>query len=193
MCVAILKPKGKDISDKQLELGYEANSHGAGFAYSFENRLVVKKGYFDIDEFIKEIRAVQESCDNPTMIIHFRLASHGVINVQNCHPFNVSENLAVIHNGIMPQPFSTMASRNSTHSDTYYFVEKYLKALYAKDSKFFLDSNVMVDIAKQIERKGRGNKLCFLDNAGEYSIINENLGFFENGVWFSNDSCRVAN
>lgn len=189
MCVAIVKPKGKDVSNKALELGFEANCDGAGFAYNYNGKLFVKKGYFNVENFIADIRETQMRYDNPAMIIHARLASHGVVNEANCHPFLVSDNLAVIHNGIIRGEYARLANSDPTHSDTYFFVEMCLKLTYKQDSRFYLD-DVMKSAIESIV--GGYNKLCFLDNEGNYSIINEDKGFWLNDVWYSNSSCQVA-
>lgn len=188
MCIAIVKPKGKDLSNKALKLGFDANSDGAGFAYNHNGKLFVKKGYFNVEDFIADIRDVQVSCDNPAMIIHARLASHGVIDESNCHPFLVNDDLAVIHNGIIGGEYSALANIDPSHSDTYFFVEKYLKPLSRQEPKFYLDNIIKSDIASII---GAYNKLCFLDSDGNYSIINEKSGFWLNDVWYSNSSCQV--
>lgn len=123
------------------------------------------------------------------MLIHYRYASHGIINDENCHPFFVEDNkLAFIHNGILPTQYQTLSYETPEHSDTWFFNEIYLKPLYKKCPRFYATN--MQDIEAHI-KSSMNNKLCFLDSEGNYAIANEKMGYWDNGVWFSNDSCRI--
>ena len=189
MCIAIVKPQGKNISDSNFLSGFTANPDGVGFAYAHEGKLYVKKGYFDAQEALNAIREVQEQYDNPTMIIHGRYASHGDVNEDNCHPFNVSDTLAVIHNGIMPSPYTALAYKSrGKYSDTHFYNERILKPLFKHEPDFYKKDSTMLRLESHITQ---GNKLCFLDSEGFYSIANEQSGFWDtDGCWYSNGSCH---
>jgi len=103
------------------------------------------------------------------MLIHCRLTSHGENSIDNCHPFFVAPNLAVIHNGVMPTHYTELANLNPKHSDTWYFIERVLKNLYKNSPDFYKQENVMQEIERH---NGDSNKLCFLDNKGRYAIAN---------------------
>lgn len=95
MCVICVKPAGRRLpEDHELRAMYEANPDGCGFATA--NRFFKS---LDFEEFLTEIHKVNisEPC-----IIHFRWATHGSVNVKNCHPFYDQEsNTYFAHNGIL--------------------------------------------------------------------------------------------
>lgn len=98
MCVAIYKPKGKELpSYTILNACALRNPHGFGFATA--NRIFKS---MDFDEFYNELKKVrpEEHC-----MIHFRLATHGSRKQSNCHPFaariNGEPRLMFCHNGIL--------------------------------------------------------------------------------------------
>ncbi len=95
MCVIIHKPKNVTIEENILRMCWDKNSNGAGFMYSEDNKLIVKRGYMKFKRFEKNFRNVEDK----ELIIHFRLASCGKVAPELCHPFKINENLAVVHNG----------------------------------------------------------------------------------------------
>src|ERR1041385_705405 len=98
MCICLFKPKNVIITKKVLKTCFENNPHGAGMAYASNDgeKVIIDKGYFHFREFWKKFHAIQE---NKAMLVHFRVATSGVINKKNCHPWKVDEQHALIHNG----------------------------------------------------------------------------------------------
>jgi hypothetical protein len=88
----------------------------------------------------------------------------------------------MIHNGIL----DIDVPKGSTKSDTVLFVEQYLQPL---SEDFMKDKNVLTLLEHII---GSTNKFCFLNNKGEFAIVNEKAGDWEDGVWYSNTSHRYA-
>jgi len=85
MCVIAFSPKNKKFSEKDLRKMWDANPHGAGFAYvdNTQKLLIVKKGFMTFDAFMSEYEKMPETVH----AIHFRLASAGGICPELTHPF----------------------------------------------------------------------------------------------------------
>ena len=97
MCIAIYKPEDIILTDECIYNSFYNNNDGAGFMFSENDQLYVKRGYFDFDDFCKEY----EPHKSKKCILHFRIKTSGQINEENCHPFKITEKLAFVHNGII--------------------------------------------------------------------------------------------
>ena len=182
MCLAIAKKPQTRLSRALLKNGFEANSHGAGFAYSHKGKLIVKKGFWKFETFWKAFNAIQKN--NPA-IVHFRKISSGEESEENCHPFLINKNLAVVHNGTLNDWIGTKKSKKS---DTFYFVEIILKPLIELVPNAYNNPVFTYMLDKTIES---GNKLIFLDAKGKFSIIREQAGEWIDNCWFSNNSYKT--
>ena len=179
MCIAILKPKGKTISKDILKTCHESNPDGGGFMYCHDNVLHLKKGFMRFDDFYNSFKKVNSF--NHDMLIHFRIKTHGAISKANCHPFLVSQDIGFIHNGIID------IKTSGVESDTMAFNRHILKNIF--DLRSVIESQ---GIQELISDYIGNSKLVFLDNRSNHTIINEHLGIWDNGSWFSNssfDSC----
>lgn len=180
MCIAILKTKKGVITDEALRNSFKNNSNGAGIAYTVNNELIIEKGIFNEEAFVKAVRNAEKVCDN-NMLIHCRISTSGKIDSRNTHPFLIKKNICLIHNGIL----DVDVDKNSDINDTQIFINKYLK----KIRKYDLMHNKCIH--KLIEEViGTTNKFVFLDNKGYYKIINESKGEWVNDVWYSNSSYK---
>lgn len=178
MCVAIVKPKDKEITDEELKNCFENNPDGAGIAFAKDGKLYLIKGIFDKNKFIEKVRQVENVVDGD-MLIHCRISTSGLVDTNNCHPHVVNEKTALIHNGVL---HGINVPTDSKVSDTVIFIHEYLKNL---PEDFMKDKNIIKLIEAAI---GNYNKFCFINNKGETVIVNESEGEWHNGVWYSNDS-----
>lgn len=177
MCIAIMKPQGKIISKKTLQECYRNNPDGAGFMFSSNKELHIKKGYFDFKEFYEEYKKYQDK----KCVIHFRIKTHGKIDKDNCHPFRVNNSLGFIHNGVIT------GFGGDIKSDTVEFNEQVLQGLVSKWGNLSLFEK---PVTKLIEATIGYSKLVFLDRHNNHNIINETLGQWHKGVWYSNSSYK---
>lgn len=177
MCIAIWKPRGKEVSKNTLRECWRGNPHGMGFAFAKGGRLYVHKELFDFEAWYKKYQEMVEADDLPA-IIHFRLATHGVVDIDNCHPFLVHKDLAVVHNGII-----NVKETGNGRSDTWHFVE-ILKKLPRK----CLDN--VESLSPLLKLSIGSSKLIFLNNSGEATIVNEDDGVWDGGVWYSNTAYK---
>lgn len=177
MCIAIWKPEEKIISKETLARCFKANPDGAGYMYSADGKLHMKKGFFNFDDFYNEyVKDEEHQC-----LIHFRIKTHGEISVENCHPFIITNNIGFIHNGIIS------GYGSATQSDTLLFNEEILKPIVTTYGKKSLWS---AHFKKLIEAAIGYSKLVFLTSSGESIIYNEQKGEWDEGVWYSNTSYK---
>lgn len=115
MCIAILKPIDKTISKETLEICSNNNPDGCGFAYVKDNEVIIKK-FMEFEDFYKEYSKVETTS---TMLIHFRIATHGKVELKNCHPFKLNNRMALVHNGII-----SGYGDKETKTDTQDFIDK---------------------------------------------------------------------
>ena len=124
MCIAINSPKGTEPSKSAMEESFRNNPHGGGFAYSKNNKVIIKKGFETFKDFHAEYK--RANIKGLNKLIHFRIKTSGQINYDNCHPFYVTHNLAMIHNGVIPN------FGNNETSDTREFISMVLKPIILK-------------------------------------------------------------
>ena len=175
MCIIAMKPEGVVLSDAKLYHMWKNNPDGAGFMYAENGKLHIVKGLMDFQTFIK---ALNEAGPKRKLVLHFRIRTHGAVKEQMTHPFWITNNLGMVHNGVI----SKLASETtSLRSDTAVFAAKlaneYTDPLKAIQNKFHI---------AMIESFIGYSKLVFMDSTGQTYIINESLGHWEKGVWFSN-------
>ena len=177
MCIAILNTA--EAIDEQILINcYEGNRDGQGLIYAENGQLKIYKT-LDLKEFLNTYYEVRKQIKTP-IVIHFRMATHGNIDLENCHPFKVNKNLAFVHNGIIAN------YGNGNYSDTYCYNEKRLKTL---QNNFLKSRFIREFIAEEI---GSYNKLIFMDNHSNYTIVNEEVGIWENDNWYSNSGYKYS-
>jgi len=177
MCIIIVKPSDKTLTDQQITNSFENNSDGAGFMWNSGGRVHVRKPFFKAEEFMTSYKDALESHPEATFILHFRITTHGAEDKVNTHPHRLNQRLAFAHNGII--------SGVGTHkelSDTILFSQKYLTRFSEKD--LFTNEAVIGLMEKFLS----GSKIVLLNGKGLFKIYNESAGDWEDGCWFSNAS-----
>jgi len=177
MCVIIYKPKKAYITRETLSECWDENPDGGGFMYSKNNVLQVHKGFMSFRKFYKQYRKCENDNDS-NFVIHFRIATSGLIDSNNSHPFYVNKSLGFVHNGILN---CVDVPEKSNRSDTAIFNETVLKKL----PKTFLKQKAYHIMLESIARQ-QCSKFAFMDNKGTCYIFNECAGVWQDGIWFSN-------
>ncbi len=180
MCVAIVKPKGKKITKKSLNLAWETNPDGGGFAFVNKGKIVVFKS-LEQEEFVNKLWETLKIVDE-TFLIHFRIRTSGQTDLNNCHPFAINKDCVFIHNGMINNVQS-----NNMMSDTRFFNRDILQ-----QSGFQFGNKAQLKLIETFIE--RGNKLAFLNSKGSFQIANEGAGTWQNGTWFSNlnHQCTIS-
>jgi hypothetical protein len=179
MCIAILNTKKSGrLPKSQIKNSWDNNDMGAGLLWNEENKLNVFKTY-DYDEYIDRYNKLRDDKEIGHIVLHFRIATSGYNGEQNLHPFLVNDKLGFVHNGVI------RGLGNKMFSDTYEFNDMLRKFshnfLTCEMSKYFISEYI-------------GNsKLLFLDADDRYTIINEEMGKWTDGNWYSNDSYKQYN
>ena len=172
MCIAILKPRSKKLLKEHLENSWHNNPHGAGFMYPSDGKIAVVKELNDFESFYNKYKYIEDA--EVPMVIHFRLATHGKKDLDNCHPFLINDSVGFVHNGII-----SGVGTSSDKSDTNLFRDKLVKL-------------GLTDIPNKVMHKlisgfvGQHNKLIFLNKDGKATIVSESAGSWKDGVWYSN-------
>ncbi|MDR1652507.1 MAG: class II glutamine amidotransferase [Prevotellaceae bacterium] len=113
MCLIIVKPAGAKMPAKNIiKTAAKINSHGFGFC--------TETKYFRALKFAEFEKQLQKIEINENAIIHFRLATHGSIKVQNCHPF-YKNNIFFAHNGVL-----NLATFNDKTDSEMFFINEVL-------------------------------------------------------------------
>lgn len=116
-------------------------------------------------------------------LCHFRIATHGAVNLNGCHPFRVTgERTLLAHNGILPVTISKKDSR----SDSRVFAEDTFPYLGGSDALASIHGWDVLDGFVS----GSGSKVVLLaaDSTNEpVTILGEELGHWtkDTKVWWS--------
>jgi len=176
MCIAILNTKKAGrLPKKQVQHSWDNNDMGAGLLWNKDGKLNVFKSY-DYEEYVDKYNELRDDNTIGNIVLHFRIATSGYNGEHNLHPFLVNDDLGFVHNGVIK------GLGNKSFSDTYEFNDMLKKFkhnfLTCEMSKFFISDYIGY------------SKLIFLDNKDKYTIVNEELGKWTNGNWYSNDSYK---
>lgn len=176
MCIIAIQTNGNFITKKTLRNCWDNNGDGAGLMYAKDGKIVVKK---ELDSFTKFYEYKREA-DNygGNIVLHFRISTSAGINLLNVHPFKVNNEVQFCHNGIL----DIKVPKDSQINDTQIFNNSILRNL----PKDFQYNHAIMQLIEQTI--GERNKFVFLDTLGNYFIINEQAGNWDNGNWFSNNS-----
>lgn len=179
MCIAILNTKKSGrLPKKQIKNSWDNNDMGAGLLWNKDNKLTVFKSY-DYEEYIDKYNELRDDKSIGNIVLHFRIATSGYNGEHNLHPFLTNDNLGFVHNGVIK------GLGNKSFSDTYEFNDMLKK---------FKHNFLSCDMTKYFISEYIGySKLVFLDNKDKYTIINEELGKWSDGNWYSNDSYKQYN
>lgn len=188
MCIIIGKPLNVPLpSDEVLETCARKNRDGIGMAWTHNNHVRIKKDFLDVDAlkaFLRDNIVPAQAC-----IIHFRIATAGVVDEGNRHPFPLTRkrkrlralesvtDMAVAHNGTL----SDLTSHKK-YSDTMLFVREVL-------SDPVIRNNIMAPPIQELISGYLGySKLAILDRSGR--ILR--FGTFEtdSGLFYSNSGFK---
>jgi len=196
MCLIIAKNSKVNLpAIKYLKNANFHNPHGIGIAYwkHKSKKVIIKKDFKNIKSFIKWFKnniSKKDAC-----VIHFRLATSGLIDNGNRHPFPLTKNgsiirrqnfkckIAVAHNGVVNQYSSyKVGGENKNFSDTQLFIMDILQEPLIKEN---LDNKVIKKLLSDFVGEDR---LAFIDDKGRIKTI----GDFEKhrNIYYSNDKYK---
>lgn len=175
MCVIIVHQDGKWILQKKdYHTAFENNPDGYGVMWAEDGKVMVRRG-MEWDGFKK----VMMQITGKPHVTHFRWATHGDAQKKNCHPFQVTEDVWMMHNGIIDIPIW-----EENRSDSYHFA-KYVVGPFLKAYPHLYGTAKFDEWVRTMA--GRGNKFAFIRSDGKMQIVNERAGTWINeGIWTSN-------
>lgn len=178
MCLIVYSPTGANIERDVFDYAQATNSDGIGIMsmHGIE-KFVGRKCRKRALRYLNKLLA-----DHPGTPwgLHFRWATHGDVNLDNCHPYKAPESDAhVMHNGVIR---ATTGMSSKAKSDTAVFTDLFMwKAPGHADLGYD-------DFYKRVSRIiGTENKLLvFHKDTAQFTLVNENMGFWHEGLWYSN-------
>lgn len=177
MCILIHHTPETQFSDEVLRDFYDNNSDGFGAFWGDGDKVHVLKHVGSVEDIIT---LYNDHCKGKECVIHFRMKTHGDIDYENCHPYHITDNLWLAHNGVL----STGNLADTTKSDTWHYIRNYLRPMvekYGEDSLF--DPQIQAFLASHI---GTGNKFGIVHADGRIAVINRSQGVEHFGAWLSN-------
>ncbi len=131
MCVILYAPPKHDIKEEYLINAFENNPDGAGIMhYNEYGQVVYQKGFMDINSMLAYWK--KTNGDFPRAV-HCRIATSGIVNKENCHPFPINYDLEAMkcemgvsnigcfmHNGVL-NDYTPKEGMKSNYSDSMVF------------------------------------------------------------------------
>ncbi len=186
MCLIITKSKNVNLpEEKILNSAASTNKDGIGIALHKDNtnEILIKKDFFSVIHLSKYLKENVKKEDS--LIIHFRVATAGLVDEGNRHPFPITKvkedmrktilttDFAVAHNGVLSQ-----YNKHEIFSDTQKFI---MDILADEEIKNNLQSPV---IQKLITNFIDGDKLAIMLNTGEIILL---------GSFFTDEELNYSN
>lgn len=190
MCLLTFFPPGQMPDADALRTGAHFNADGHGFAIVTANREIIVRKSMNAEELIEQFMALRtEHCTGPALF-HSRYATHGTIDVGNCHPFAVAGDGKTVfaHNGIMPANVQPL--KGDRRSDTRITAENFIPEQFGN-----LGSKKRRKLFEEWMTNSNKAVILSVDGAQypeKYFILNESQGIWDDGIWYSNSGyCRV--
>lgn len=180
MCVIIVKPEGETLTRETFRNAWRVNPDGGGYAFiDAHGNLRVRKS-LDRKQLWQWWRSDQVNNRNPLMVLHLRIATHGPVSLDNCHPFTVAGDTQTVmfHNGILS---CAIPAHTDKRSDSRVFAEDTLRALPAGWQENPLLFALVEDAAS-------GSKIAFLSTswADSLTVLNRRSWTELDGLLCSN-------
>lgn len=188
MCVIAAKPAGIDMpSDEIIENMWKRNSDGAGFMYAQGGQVHIEKGFMTLDRFKQKLKEIDKkySLKKLSVVMHFRITTHGGTKPENTHPFPISDSLSMLkkrrvttdlgvaHNGMID------IATPKDISDTMQYIASELAPLKRAMPEFYRNKDMMLMIEHRTD-----SKLAFLDKKGRIETVGNFIE--QDGVKYSN-------
>lgn len=178
MCLIIFSPNIAHIRLRKsvLEQAFHRNGDGAGMAYVQDGKIKLSKAYFEFDKFFEAFQSIRTNIKKGAFLIHFRRGTGGSNNKTNTQPLVIyRDKLVMAHNGQFP----VLEETEKDISDSV-VLSRLIRGLAWKYPFLKIQKELLNRLCGDL------SKLVFMDEKGRYSIINEKLGKWSRGSWYSN-------
>lgn len=175
MCIIIAGFMGQKVPIENLKQSWLHNPDGAGMCYVKDGALVIEKGFMKFKQFYERYSKVYSTSNT---LIHFRIASKGIVNKENTHPFYThSGKVAIAHNGTIP----SLSERNALKSDTALLAD----ILGSLSVSWYTNSGICELLRKVIK-----SKLAIMDEKGNIYFLEDSDFKKDGNAYYSNDSYK---
>jgi len=176
MCLIIYKPSGAAIPADLLQAAVSLNRDGWGLmGFSADGELLLER---HATVALDAILATEARHRDAEYVLHLRKRTRGAANLDNAHPFKVSDGVYLMHNGTL-----RLDSRVPGLSDSWHFANDILRPLTQGYPDLLRDTafHRLLEMALRPE-----NKLALLDRASRRIVlINQAHGAEFEGLWLS--------
>lgn len=177
MCLLVQQTTTTKFTDEFLADVFNKNSDGLGVMYAEDGKLHVYKCLpATAQDFIDFYR---KHADGRYCVWHARMQTHGDIDMENCHPYKVTDNVWLAHNGIL----SSGNSADTSKSDTWHFIKNIIRPALIGNPDLLLDKEWQTFIGDMI---GKSNKFSLVRADGQVVVINASAGVNYENAWLSN-------
>lgn len=176
MCLIVHKVPTAKITREQVKDFHKKNSDGWGVAVRTTGGTKIIRDFGE-----RKLWDCLSLYKTAELAVHLRMATHGVIDYSNIHPYHILEDVYLMHNGVV-----SVNEEDKTKSDTWHLVNLILKplALMNNNPRDFLLSDVVKDALHRIG-DGTTNKWLISSNDG-LAIIKAENWIEHNGLLLSN-------
>jgi hypothetical protein len=168
MCLIAYVPKGVKYPIKDIEKQWNYNPHGLGIAIlrGINKEPIIIKGM----DSLSSARAELAKHSKHERVVHFRYATQGTVDADNCHPHRIDSESWLFHNGHIH------GFGNNKESDT----KDYCKRVLSR-----VDFNTKMDL---LENNG-GKFVLIID--GVAIVIGAGWTQEEGGILYSNKNWQA--
>lgn len=177
MCLLVQQSASTKFSDEFILDVYSKNRDGIGVMYADSGIVQVHK--YLPKKAAEFLRFYRDQIDGRDCIWHARMQTHGKIDMDNCHPYKVTDKLWMAHNGIL----SSGNESDTAKSDTWHFIRNVIEPVLAYEPDRLMRPEYQTFLGNLI---GSTNKFGFMDGYGNAVIINRSSGVTYEGAWLSN-------
>lgn len=188
MCLLIDKPASAEFDYDDIADFYSKNEDGVGVMWAEDGVLYTQKV---LPKNANEAwKFYLDYCQGRSCVMHWRMRTHGNIDLANCHPYEVFGDgaempLFLAHNGVL----ATGNAKDTTRSDTAHYIDDYLHVLLAADP-YIIFHPAIIDLVEG--HIGSGNKFILMNHLGQKAIVNEAAFVEYKGAQLSNTYAWTA-
>lgn len=176
MCILIKQPEGHTFTKRQVKDFWDRNSDGFGIMFGNGKELHTLRM---VGGFKQVWRNYREHAAGKACLLHWRMATHGAATAENAHPFMVTPDIALMHNGCLDMGNPVF----KTWTDTQHLVEFFLRPIAEANPDVIFDPEWGKMLGSLI---GSSNRLAFAHADGRMALVNASYGVTYRGCWYSN-------
>lgn len=185
MCLLIVQPAGTQWTQAWIEDFHSYNPDGVGVMWA-------ENGYVHVEKIIpkkaSDVVTFLEKHQGRECAIHYRWATHGDVDLENCHPYELlgeetGHPMYLMHNGVLSQGNNL----DKTKSDTHQFIRTHLRPLLdptVGGNPDLMFEPVFIEMLGSFI--GSSNKFVVVDYKGRMATVNESAFVDFNGAKLSN-------